>query len=362
MKEENKTIIRPIYIIIFWTIIAILFGGQNYINYALKGEACHFWGTLFEHVPTFAIWALYSPIIINILIKYPIINSKKTWQDLLVHMSIASILGLLSLIIIGTGRWLYYGLGRVSIIEYTRDFSLVWFIYQYIMYAAMLMFLLTINYYKKYRDKEAHTIELQKLLVESQLNSLKMQLHPHFLFNTLNTISMLVRMDKKENANKVISRLGDMLRQVLLSKDDQMASLEQEFQLIDKYLSIEAIRFEDMLTYTFNPEESTRELQIPDMFLQPIVENSIKHGMKNLDKPMHIEVKSFIDDNKLKVIVSDTGKGFDTSDEGFMNKGIGLKNTIERCEKMFGKNQIEINSEPGKGTKTIFTFPIINKE
>jgi len=362
MKEESKISIRPIYIIIFWTIIALLFGGQNYINYALKGEACNFLGTLFEHVPTFAIWAVFAPVIINILNRYPIVASKKVWIDLIVHFAFATILAIISLLIIGTGRWLYFGLGRMSLIEYTRDFSFVWFIYQYIMYTAMLLFLLTINYYKKYRDKEAHTIELQKLLVESQLSSLKMQLHPHFLFNTLNTISMLVRMDKKENANKVISRLGDMLRQVLLSKDDQMASLEQELQLIDKYLSIEVIRFEEMLTYKFNPDENTLGLQIPDMFLQPIVENSIKHGMKNIDKPMHIEVKSYIEIDKLKVIVMDNGKGFDTSDESFMNRGIGLKNTLERCEKMFGKNQIEINSEHGKGTTTIFTFPIINKE
>ena len=90
--------------------------------------------------------------------------------------------------------------------------------------------------------------------------------------------------------------------------------------------------------------------------------DSIKHGMKNIDKPMHIEVKSYIEIDKLKVIVSDNGKGFDTSDESFINRGIGLKNTIERCEKMFGKNQIEIISEHGKGTTTIFTFPIINKE
>ena len=359
MKKEKKSIIRPIYIILFWTIIAVLFGGQNYINYALKGEACNFWGTLFEHVPTFTIWAIFAPVIIRLLEKYSIINSKRIVIDLVIHLASATLLSILSLLIIGTGRWLYYGLGEVSLIEYMRDFSFVWFIYQYIMYTAMLLFLLTIDYYKKYRDKEERNIELQKLLVESQLSSLKMQLHPHFLFNTLNTISMLVRIDKKDNANKVISRLGDMLRQVLLSKDDLLVTIEKEVQLIDKYLSIETIRFEELLSYKFDLDESTLSYQIPDMLLQPIVENSIKHGMKNLDGVMKIEIASYVENNKLKIEVKDNGKGFDTSDESFLNKGIGLKNTLERCEKMFGKNQVEIISEPGNGTSTIFTFPII---
>ena len=301
MEKEKETIIRPIYIILFWTIIAILFGGQNYINYALKGDACNFWRTLFEHVPTFGIWAIFAPIIIRLLEKYSIINSKRIVIDLGVHLASATLLSILSLLIIGTGRWLYYGLGEVSLIEYMRDFSFLWFIYQYIMYNAMLLFLLAMNYYKKFRDKEAHAIELQKLLVESQLSSLKMQLHPHFLFNTLNTISMLVRMDKKENANKVISRLGDMLRQVLNTRDDQMAIVEQEINLIDKYLGIEAIRFEEMLSYKFDPDENTLGLQIPDMLLQPVVENSIKHGMKNLNRPMHIEIKSYLENDKLKL-------------------------------------------------------------
>lgn len=359
MKKERRPYIKPLYIIIFWTIIALLYGGQSYISYALKGEACHFWGTVFEHVPTFLIWAVFAPIILRILDKYPIISSKNAILDLLIHFVTATVLGIISLIVIGTGRWLYYGLGEVSLIEYTRDFSFVWFIYQYIMYTAMLLFLLTINYYEKYRDKEARNIELQKLLVESQLSSLKMQLHPHFLFNTLNTISMLVRMDKKENANKVISRLGDMLRQVLLSKDDRLVTLENEFQLIDKYLSIEAIRFEETLTYKFNIDESTLGFQVPDMLLQPVVENSIKHGMKGLNGIMYIEITSYIENNNLKIEVKDNGQGFDTSDESFLNRGIGLKNTLERCEKMFGKNQVKIMSEPGKGTTTIFTFPLI---
>jgi sensor histidine kinase YesM len=362
MKEEKKTIIRPIYIILFLTIIALLFGGQNYINNSLKRETCSLWGAMFQHVPTFAIWAVFVPFIQIILRRFPLINSKNFWFDLIVHIGFATALSALSLLIIGTGHWLYYGIGRETLLEYIKFFSLIWFSYQYIMYTAMIIFLLAINYYKKYREKETQAMELQKLLVETQLNSLKMQLHPHFLFNTLNTISMLVRMDKKENAIKIISRLGDMLRQVLLSRNDQTVSLEQEIQLIEKYLSIEAIRFEEMLSYKFDPDENTLGLQIPDMLLQPIVENSIKHGMKNLDKPMHIEIKSFIKNDKLKIVVTDNGKGFDISDESFINKGIGLKNTIERCEKMFGKNQIEINSEPEKGTTIIFTVPIINKE
>jgi len=95
------------------------------------------------------------------------------------------------------------------------------------------------------------------------------------------------------------------------------------------------------------------------MLLQPIVENSIKHGMKNLNGIMKIEISSLIENNQLKIQVRDNGKGFDTSDERFLNNGIGLNNTLERCEKIFGNKQVEIISEPGKGTSTIFTFPII---
>ena len=128
MQKEKKSIINPLYIIGFWTIVAILFGIQSYIGYRMNGFDCGFWGTMFDHFPTFMIWALFAPIILKLMEKHPIINSKRVLVDLIVHFGNASLLSIISLTIIGTGRWLVYGYGSISFADYTRDFSYFWII------------------------------------------------------------------------------------------------------------------------------------------------------------------------------------------------------------------------------------------
>jgi sensor histidine kinase YesM len=261
-------------------------------------------------------------------------------------------------VIIGIFRWLYYkNYNEITLIGYLQNFTLAWFFYQYFMYSAMLIILLAIDYYQKFKRKETQALETEKLLVETQLSSLKSQLHPHFLFNTLNSISMLVRMKKNEKANKVITQFGDLLRQVLHKKDAQFTSLEKEIEFIDNYLGIENIRFNENFKYKISVSEEALQVKIPDMILQPVVENCIKHGFKSIDHALKIDITARLNGEYLLVHVEDNGSGFNPDDEVFLNRGIGLRNIFDRYEKIYGTSGVEVHSKPGEGTKVSFKFP-----
>lgn len=358
MGKARKETIRSVYIILFWTVIALLYGGQQYIKYSLDGETCRLWTTMMEHIPTFVSWALLNPLIQVFLGRFPIISSKKLFKDLLAHVLFATVLSVIILLIIGVFRWLYYkNFNEISLIGYMQKFTLAWFIYQYFMYSAMLIILLALGYYQKFKKKETQALELQRHLVESQLNSLKSQLHPHFLFNTLNSISMLVRMNKNDQANRVITQFGDLLRQVLQKKDEQYTSLEKEIEFINNYLSIEKIRFNEDFQYEISASEEALQVKVPDMILQPVVENCIKHGFKNIDHTLKIAISAQTNNENLLVEIKDNGSGFKVEDGAFMNHGIGLRNIMDRCQKLYGPSGVEINSKPGAGTTVTFKFP-----
>lgn len=358
MAQARRETIQSVYIILFWIVIAMLFGGQQYIQYSLDGATCRFWSTMMEHIPTFMAWALFSPLIQKFLHRFPIIGSKNLIKDLIAHVLFASLINFIVLLVIGVFRWLYYrNEFEISLIDYLQRFTLAWFFYQYFIYSAMLILLLAFDYYQKFKRKETQALELQKHLIESQLTSLKSQLHPHFLFNTLNSISMLVRMRKNDEANRVISQFGDLLRQVLQKKDEQYTSLEKEIEFIANYLSIENIRFKENFQYEITVDEEALLIKVPDMILQPVVENCIKHGFKNINHPLKIDIKVRLNGEYLLIDINDNGSGFKADDETFMNHGIGLRNIMDRCQKLEGPTGVKINSKPGMGTKVSFKFP-----
>lgn len=351
--------IKHIYILLIWLGIALLYGGQRYIQYSLDGEECHFLLTIFEHVPTFMTWAVLAPLIQLQIQKSPIINSAKKLRDFLAHFVLATTLSLLVLAIIGFFRWMYYRpYNHMEWLEYLRQFMLLWFIYQYFQYGSMLVFLLALNYYQKFKDKETQSIQLQRDLYESRLTVLKSQLHPHFLFNTLNSVSMLIRLDKKNPAIKVITLFGDLLRHTLQKTEDQFTTIDAELDFIEKYLKIESVRFEDNFSYTINKLSEVQGIRIPDMVLQPVVENCIKHGFKEDVKDFKIDIDVRLKKEWLIISITDNGIGSDFSDETIFQKGIGLRNIRERCLKLYGSDCVEIFSKAGDGTTVNFSIPI----
>jgi len=185
-----------------------------------------------------------------------------------------------------------------------------------------------------------------------------MQLQPHFLFNTLNSISVLMR-DDAATANKMLVKLSELLRAALKSESSQEISLKDELEFLRGYLEIEQMRFQDRLTVDFRVENETLDAQIPNLILQPLVENAIRHGIAPYAKRGKILIESRRENGFIELVVRDNGAGLqDSANEN----GIGLKNTQERLEKLYGERQkFEIISGADSGFEVRIKIPYHQK-
>src|SRR4029079_2186861 len=168
------------------------------------------------------------------------------------------------------------------------------------------------------------------------LQALKMQLHPHFLFNTLNSISALLDEDV-DAADQMLARLGDLLRMTLENSGAQEITLQEELEFLRCYLEIEQVRFNDRLTVDMKIEPATLDAQVPNLILQPIVENAIKHGIVSRIAPGRIEISAIRYGGSLKLQVRDNGPGLHPGEasSGRVKEGLGLANTRARLEQRY---------------------------
>ena len=178
--------------------------------------------------------------------------------------------------------------------------------------------------------------EREQQLIQAQLELLKGQLQPHFLFNTLNSISWLMREDV-EAADNMMTSLGELLRTTLSIPASEEVTLRRELNMLDLYLAIERARFQDRLQVLVNADSQALNCSVPCLFLQPIVENAVRHGIARLDRPGLVEVRAACVGSELFVSVLDDGPGI--SPESISREGIGLANTRARLEKHYGKMQ-----------------------
>ena len=191
--------------------------------------------------------------------------------------------------------------------------------------------------------------------MRAQLAALKMQLQPHFLFNTLNAIMVLVRQQKGKEAAAMLGHLADLLRVVLQDVEAQEVSLHRELGYLRLYLSIEEARFPDRLRVAISADDEIQDAAVPQMSLQPIVENAIRHGIGKSSAPGRIEIRAARVNETLELRVEDDGPGFAPSADG---KGIGLANTRARLEHLYGdRATLRIDKGPRGGTAVILSLP-----
>lgn len=214
-----------------------------------------------------------------------------------------------------------------------------WYLYNFD--KLFLLYLITVSvtytYYYVQRDSihQIQRSQIENQLLQTRMMMLKSQLHPHFLFNTLNSIACLIDIDVQK-AKNMIADLGDLLRHVLDHKDTQIVSVEEEIVLLNKYIDIEKIRFSEDLEINLRISPEIGKAEIPSMLLQPIVENSIRHGFSRQHPNLKINIDIFPEEEHLIVSVEDNGQGFSPDEEsGIFEKGTGLKNTFERLKSIY---------------------------
>jgi sensor histidine kinase YesM len=224
------------------------------------------------------------------------------------------------------------------------------------------------EYYRRFREQqlqaarlELRATQLETQLAQAQLQALKMQLHPHFLFNTLHAISALMDDDVK-GARRMIARLSELLRLTLESAGRQEVSLRQELDALERYLEIEQVRFQDRLTVRVLAPPETLDASVPNLVLQPIVENAIRHGIAPRSSAGRIEIRAERRNGMIELQVIDDGPGLRPGNEEF-KEGIGLANTRARLRRLYGdEHRIEIKNADEGGLVVNLSIPFRQAE
>ena len=224
------------------------------------------------------------------------------------------------------------------------------------MYFAFLGCVYAFTYFAEAREREAQQARLAAQLAEARLGALRMQLNPHFLFNSLNALAVLVRDQNTRDASRMLELLGSVLRQVLQSQQGSEVPLAEELRFLEQYLAIEQVRFSDRLQVRWRVDDEARGAMVPEFILQPVVENAVRHGVAKRSEPGTIEISASIDGGDLVLAVSDDGPGFASEAAG---RGVGLTNTRARLETLFGERaRLEVIRRSEGGTVATIRLPL----
>ena len=216
-----------------------------------------------------------------------------------------------------------------------------------------------IAYYHESQERKLKAAQLETRLVEARLKTLEAELHPHFLFNTLHAISTLVHTDP-EAADRMISRLSDLLRLTFDRSGAAGVPLKEELEFLQKYLEIEQIRFQDRLSVKFDIDPETLDTDVPRMILQPLVENAIKHGIGPRSGQGLVQISARKQEDKIWIEVRDNGVGLSRNARVRFNNGVGLSNTRARLECLYGAEQRLDFAEEDSGLSVRMLIPSLH--
>ena len=326
-----------------WTVIGIFFFSQALVQKLLSREPTPWQHYLVSWLVGVYLWALVTPVVLWLGHRFPI--ERRNWvRRVAIHLPISILISFAQLFVESLILYhLHVFPTLMSGLVPTFIFLLTIGFHQGIMtYFILLGCQYGLDYYHKYleREKQALRLELnaaqlKSQLADAQLSALKMQLQPHFLFNTLNAIMVLVRQQKGKQAEEMLAGLGDLLRCVLEDVDTQEVSLRRELEYLQLYLSIERVRFPDRLRVEISADQSILDAAVPQMGLQPIVENAIRHGIGRSSAAGRIQINAIRVNDSLEIKVKDDGPGLEDK-KSINGNGIGLSNTRARLRQLYG--------------------------
>ena len=346
-----------------WAALGAIYLGQNVARRYYLGDPRP-WQDSGYLVITFALSAALTPAILQLARRWPL--ERSSWyENAAAHFGFSLLFTLIKGILAAIIYQLFPALyAPLPVMSFATELTLQ------MVYGAqngVIAYWLVIaaqtahQYYVRYQERaqeairlELNAAQLQNQITNARLSALKAQLQPHFLFNTLNAIMVLVRQQKIAVAEATLERFSDLLRAVLADSDAQEVTLERELEYARLYLSIEQLRFSDRLQVRISADPEVLDAAIPHMCLQPILENAIRHGIEKQGTAGHITVRAMRVADRLHVVIADSGPGF-TADPCLGADGIGLSNTRARLAQLYGSSA-ELRAEMGARTGAIVTM------
>jgi signal transduction histidine kinase len=329
---------RRVWILAFalWTIPAVAFSVLLALAPEHPGSGSLFRLFLRQGLPWYY-WALLTPLILTLTGSLPLDRPPRT-RALVLHFVLGIACAYFFEILWFSILMLIPAEDGSSIITLrTLLSSMIFFIpFGLGVYATLASIGYAMDFYRRFRERELVAAALQTQLKEAQLGALRMQLQPHFLFNTLNTIAMLVREGETRTSVRMLARLSDLLRHMLEDEGDQEVPIREELEFLSRYLEIEQIRFQDRLHVDIEVDEGTRDAFIPNLVLQPIVENAIRHGIARRAAAGQIRLTVTRENGTLLLTVCDDGPGLAPDFSMDTLTGIGLRNTVARLGYLYG--------------------------
>jgi two-component system LytT family sensor kinase len=333
---------------------AVLSVLQTYMQARLNGDAARWQDMVFEGSEWLFLGAL-TPITWTLARRLPL--RREGWKrTLAAHLagSLGLCAGWASLgVLLGHMLDRFPAQGNLP-----RDY-LSWFLtsipWSVFMYFTVLGCVYAVSYFVEAREREAQASRLAAQLAEARLGALRMQLNPHFLFNSLNALAVLVREQNTAAASRMLEMLGDVLRQVLRADQPHQVPLADELRFLEQYLAIEQVRFSDRLRVRWSIDERARGALVPGFILQPLVENAIRHGVAKRADAGRVEISARVAGDHLELAVRDDGVGMDAA----QTEGVGLSNTRERLRTLYGEDaSVALRTPAEGGTEVVLTLPL----
>lgn len=360
---DNPILMRPwarrLLILAAWTVPAILFAVLSHARLVAVGEESSLWVRLADHLASWYTWAALAPGIVWLGRRYRLDRTPRA-RNYSIHVLAGLIVALVHSAVATFASitlfrepvtWAHWYETYIRWLAWSSPWSLV--IYWIVMAVSYAF-----DYYGRARDARVRAAELESRFSRAQLDALQQQLQPHFLFNTLNSISVLMQKGDVPASTAMLNRLSELLRYVLRRDGQQEIRLADELEFVRKYLEIEQARFGERLQVEYRIKPDALDSRVPSFLLQLLVENSIRHGIASKAGVGSVTISATRENGHLRMVVEDNGVGLEA--EGREEPGgIGIRNARQRLSLLYGDAyRLDLTNREPAGTVAILEIPV----
>jgi two-component sensor histidine kinase len=340
------------------TLMMLLSAAENYASQLVTSTPVPWTLALRRAVEEWGLWTIIALGVLAFCDRHPF-DLGNLRRGLLIHGPASLVVALVDLTLLA---WILHGQRSVDGTVFLFPVVFKKLLIHYLVLGMVFYWVIVLAhtgwlYYRRFRERERQATALSVELVQARLDALRMQLNPHFLFNTLHTISALIH-EQPATADRMVVRLSDLLRQTLDQAQTQEVPLRQELAFLDGFLDIEKTRFQERLTVVVNVEPGLDEVLVPFLLLQPLVENAIRHGIEPLEAGGRIEITARRIAGQLELAVTDNGPGVPETPAARSREGVGLTNVRSRAAHLYGRDhQFSLTPAPGGGSRACLRLP-----